>query len=92
MTAAEFLVWGIVMQGGVDRLVREIFTISQGDLGEGLVPYLIIEEVFWEVEGQSENRKQELPDPHCCVACRSRQNAVRRVERETGIQLTSILG
>ena len=57
--------------------------ISPGDFDDGLgeeeelVPYLVIEEVFWKVEGQGENWEQESPNPHCRMACRSRRNTVR---------------
>lgn len=45
-----------------------------------MMPYLVIEEVFWKVKGQGENREQELPNPHCRMACRSRKNTVKRAE------------
>lgn len=33
-----------------------------------MAPYLVIEEVFREVKGQGEYRKQESPDPNCRMA------------------------
>jgi len=30
--------------------------------------YLVIEEVFWKVEGKGEYREQVPPNPHCRVA------------------------
>ena len=51
------------MEEGVGSSAQGIFTISTGREG-AVVPHLVIEVVFWKVEGQGKYREQELPNSH----------------------------
>lgn len=74
MTAAEFFVWHITMKGSIGSSDREVSTARGGvhskrgsEEAGGSIPHLVAEEVFWKIKSQGEYRKQEPPDPDCCM-------------------------